>query len=164
MSSSSDNKLLQDEDAMILWNVRNHSLIDTAQQTIRFKLYFLFYFVENAWVSVAETKFHIICTFCLWHIIVLNFLAVAHSWSSQCQYSQSCEMLICFILNVLQTETALMYDAVHLFAEALHALDSSQRIDIKPLSCDNVDTWPHGYSLINYMRVVSIIIIDCHVL
>lgn len=57
-----------------------------------------------------------------------------------------------------------MYDAVHLFAEALHALDSSQRIDIKPLSCDNVDTWPHGYSLINYMRVVSIIIVDCHVL
>jgi len=73
-------------------------------------------------------------------------------------------MLICFILNVLQTETALMYDAVHLFTEALHALDSSQRIDIKPLSCDNVDTWPHGYSLINYMRVVSIIIIDCHLL
>lgn len=55
----------------------------------------------------------------------------------------------------LQTETALMYDAVHLFAKALHDLDSSQRIDIKPLSCDAVDTWPHGYSLINYMKIVS---------
>lgn len=54
-----------------------------------------------------------------------------------------------------QTETALMYDAVHLFAKALHDLDSSQRIDINPLSCDAVDTWPHGYSLINYMKIVS---------
>jgi hypothetical protein len=50
-----------------------------------------------------------------------------------------------------------MYDAVHLFAKALHDLDSSQRIDIKPLSCDAVDTWPHGYSLINYMKIVSIL-------
>lgn len=55
----------------------------------------------------------------------------------------------------MQTETALMYDAVHLFAKALHDLDTSQRIDIKPLSCDAVDTWPHGYSLINYMKIVS---------
>nr|CAD7453108.1 unnamed protein product [Timema tahoe] len=55
----------------------------------------------------------------------------------------------------LETETALMYDAVHLFAKALHDLDSSQRIDIKPLSCDAVDTWPHGYSLINYMKIVE---------
>lgn len=50
-----------------------------------------------------------------------------------------------------------MYDAVHLFAKALHDLDSSQRIDIKPLSCDAVDTWPHGYSLINYMKIVSML-------
>lgn len=49
-----------------------------------------------------------------------------------------------------------MYDAVHLFAKALHDLDSSQQIDIKSLSCDVVDFWPHGYSLINYMKVVSL--------
>uniref|UniRef100_A0A8D8RHZ1 Glutamate receptor 1 n=1 Tax=Cacopsylla melanoneura TaxID=428564 RepID=A0A8D8RHZ1_9HEMI len=55
----------------------------------------------------------------------------------------------------IKTETALMYDAVYLFAKALHDLDSSQRIDIKPLSCDAVDTWPHGYSLINYMKIVE---------
>ncbi|XP_059485780.1 glutamate receptor ionotropic, kainate 2 isoform X1 [Neocloeon triangulifer] len=55
----------------------------------------------------------------------------------------------------VKTETALMYDAVHLFAKALHDLDSSQRIDIKPLNCDAADTWPHGYSLINYMKVVE---------
>ncbi|KAJ8910748.1 hypothetical protein NQ315_017205, partial [Exocentrus adspersus] len=54
-----------------------------------------------------------------------------------------------------RAETALMYDAVHLFAKALHDLDTSQQIDIKPLSCDAVDFWPHGYSLINYMKVVE---------
>ncbi|CAB3386125.1 Hypothetical predicted protein [Cloeon dipterum] len=53
------------------------------------------------------------------------------------------------------TDVALMYDAVHLFARALHDLSSSQRINIKPLSCDKQDTWPHGYSLINYMRVME---------
>ncbi|EDS34961.1 glutamate receptor, ionotropic kainate 1, 2, 3 [Culex quinquefasciatus] len=53
----------------------------------------------------------------------------------------------------IQAETALMYDAVHLFAKALHDLDTSQQIDIHPLSCDAADTWPHGYSLINYMKI-----------
>ncbi|KAL3278738.1 hypothetical protein HHI36_016268 [Cryptolaemus montrouzieri] len=55
----------------------------------------------------------------------------------------------------IRSETALMYDAVHLFAKALHDLDTSQRIDIKSMSCDAVDTWPHGYSLINYMKIVE---------
>lgn len=58
--------------------------------------------------------------------------------------------------SVVKAETALMYDAVHLFAKALHDLDTSQQIDIQPLSCDGEDTWPHGYSLINYMKIVSI--------
>ena len=58
-------------------------------------------------------------------------------------------------VSVIKAETALMYDAVHLFAKALHDLDSSQQIDIHPLSCDNQDTWPHGYSLINYMKIVE---------
>ncbi|KAG8234007.1 hypothetical protein J437_LFUL013925, partial [Ladona fulva] len=49
------------------------------------------------------------------------------------------------IIDETNTETALMYDAVHLFAKALHDLDSSQRIDVKPLSCDAADTWPHGF-------------------
>lgn len=57
--------------------------------------------------------------------------------------------------SVVKAETALMYDAVHLFAKALHDLDTSQQIDIQPLSCDGEDTWPHGYSLINYMKIVS---------
>lgn len=56
-----------------------------------------------------------------------------------------------------------MYDAVHLFAKALHDLDTSQQIDIQPLSCDGQDTWPHGYSLINYMKIVSHIILSIYI-
>lgn len=58
-------------------------------------------------------------------------------------------------MTFIKTETALMYDAVHLFAKALHDLDTSQQIDVKPLSCESEDTWPHGYSLINYMKIVE---------
>lgn len=56
---------------------------------------------------------------------------------------------------IFQAETALMYDAVHLFARALHDLDVSSQIDITPLSCDGQDTWLHGYSLINSMKIVN---------
>ncbi|XP_011304729.1 glutamate receptor ionotropic, kainate 2 isoform X3 [Fopius arisanus] len=59
-------------------------------------------------------------------------------------------------ITTLKTEVALMYDAVHLFAKALHVLDESQQLDIKQLSCDSADTWSHGYSLINYMKIVEI--------
>ena len=55
-----------------------------------------------------------------------------------------------------QTETALIYDAVHLFAQALHDLDHSQEINTSPLSCDGSETWQHGNSLVNYMKLVSI--------
>ncbi|XP_063534432.1 glutamate receptor ionotropic, kainate 2 isoform X2 [Cydia strobilella] len=58
-------------------------------------------------------------------------------------------------MTFTKTETALMYDAVHLFAKALHDLDTSQQIDVRPLSCEAEDTWPHGYSLINYMKIVE---------
>ncbi|XP_043469345.1 glutamate receptor ionotropic, kainate 2 isoform X3 [Leptopilina heterotoma] len=58
-------------------------------------------------------------------------------------------------LTFIKTETALMYDAVYLFAKALHVLDASQQIDVKPLSCESTVTWDHGYSLINYMKIVE---------
>nr|QZH55026.1 ionotropic glutamate receptor 4 [Achelura yunnanensis] len=58
-------------------------------------------------------------------------------------------------MTFIKMETALMYDAVHLFAKALHDLDTSQQIDVRPLSCEAEDTWPHGYSLINYMKIVE---------
>ena len=58
-------------------------------------------------------------------------------------------------LILFQTETALIYDAVHLYAQALHDLDRSQEINTKPLSCDGSETWQHGNSLVNYMKLVS---------
>lgn len=48
-----------------------------------------------------------------------------------------------------------MYDAVHLFAKALNDLDARQQIDIQPLSCDGEDTWPHGHSVVNYMKTIE---------
>ena len=64
-----------------------------------------------------------------------------------------------------------MYDAVILFAEALSELDRSQDVQVNPhrwrlhlnvetlqteaLSCDGEETWVHGNSLINYMKMVE---------
>ncbi|XP_036325002.1 glutamate receptor ionotropic, kainate 2-like [Rhagoletis pomonella] len=47
-------------------------------------------------------------------------------------------------LSTVRAETALMYDAVHLFSKALHDLDTSQQIDIHPISCDGQNTWLWG--------------------
>ena len=38
---------------------------------------------------------------------------------------------------------------------ALHDLDHSQLIDTKPLSCEGTETWQHGNSLVNYMKLVE---------
>ncbi|XP_042864658.1 glutamate receptor ionotropic, kainate 2-like isoform X3 [Penaeus japonicus] len=59
-------------------------------------------------------------------------------------------------LSIPQTEVALMYDAVQLFAKALDDLDRSRHIDITPLECDGDATWVHGNSLINYMKWVQV--------
>ena len=74
------------------------------------------------------------------------------------------DSLNCFF----QTETALVYDAVHLFARALTDADMSQDIAPARLSCNSAaggggglggggegGTWQHGSSLLNYMKLVS---------
>ncbi len=38
---------------------------------------------------------------------------------------------------------------------ALHDLDHSQLIDTRPLSCEGTETWQHGNSLVNYMKLVE---------
>ncbi|KAK4297158.1 hypothetical protein Pmani_030406 [Petrolisthes manimaculis] len=58
--------------------------------------------------------------------------------------------------TTLQTEVALMYDAVQLFAKALDDLDRPRHIDVTPLECDGDFTWVHGNSLINYMKWVQV--------
>lgn len=57
--------------------------------------------------------------------------------------------------DVLKTETALIFDGVKLLSLALQELDSSQSIDVTAISCENGSPWPHGSSLINYMRPIS---------
>ena len=55
----------------------------------------------------------------------------------------------------LDTTTALIYDAVHLFALALHELNMIQDINIGPLDCTGETSWAHGSSLINYMKLTE---------
>ena len=45
---------------------------------------------------------------------------------------------------------------MQVFAAALRSLDSSQEISLQPLSCSGDQTWQHGNSLINYMKLVEI--------
>ena len=47
-----------------------------------------------------------------------------------------------------------MYDSALLFATALSELDRSQDVETTVLSCDSEQTWQHGNSLINYMKLV----------
>ena len=58
---------------------------------------------------------------------------------------------------MFQTETALMYDAVHLFALAMGQLSVAGDIDTQSLSCNKKDTWDHGLSILNYMKIVRTI-------
>ncbi|XP_054153119.1 glutamate receptor ionotropic, kainate 2-like [Oppia nitens] len=54
-----------------------------------------------------------------------------------------------FIMN--STESALIYDGIKLVAKALdHFEDIMLKID--PISCSNGQPWPHGTTLLNYMR------------
>lgn len=57
----------------------------------------------------------------------------------------------------LNTDVALIYDAVKLFSTALHDLDgTSRKIDIRKISCQAEQPWSHGNSIVNYMRMINI--------
>lgn len=53
---------------------------------------------------------------------------------------------------IVPTETALMYDAVQLFALGLKELAQAQDVVTEPLSCNKKQTWLYGNSLLNYMK------------
>ena len=59
--------------------------------------------------------------------------------------------IFCFLF---QTETALIYDAVTLFARALTDLDRSQDVQPVNIDCTGRETWVHGNSLVNFMKMV----------
>ena len=48
-----------------------------------------------------------------------------------------------------------MYDAVQVFAKALTDLDRSQDVQPVSIDCTGRETWQHGNSLVNYMKMVS---------
>uniref|UniRef100_A0A8D0NXD1 Glutamate receptor n=1 Tax=Sus scrofa TaxID=9823 RepID=A0A8D0NXD1_PIG len=50
---------------------------------------------------------------------------------------------------------ALMFDAVHVVVSAVRELNRSQEIGVKPLACTSANIWPHGTSLMNYLRMVE---------
>lgn len=55
----------------------------------------------------------------------------------------------------LRVEHALMYDAVQLFARAFKRLKDTIKGDVKKLPCNGSVSWEHGFSLNNFIRVVS---------
>ena len=59
-----------------------------------------------------------------------------------------------FFSASFQTETALVYDAVQMFAKALTDLDRSQEVETTSIDCGGRETWQHGNSLVNYMKMV----------
>lgn len=56
----------------------------------------------------------------------------------------------------LQTEPALMYDSVALFAAGLQSLDRSHKLKPVNLSCEQETPWEDGTSLYNYLNSVNI--------
>lgn len=60
-------------------------------------------------------------------------------------------------VDKLTVSSILMYDAVHVFANALKGLYMTSKIVAEPLQCMNSPfiPWSNGFKLINFMRVVS---------
>jgi len=54
------------------------------------------------------------------------------------------------------TQTALTYDAIHLFAKALEEVSKAQDVTTTSLSCARSRSWTYGSSLLNYMKMTQI--------
>lgn len=55
----------------------------------------------------------------------------------------------------MQTDAALMYDAVYVFAHALEQVEPSySRMRLVNLSCDGEQAWAFGSSLYSYINLV----------
>lgn len=55
--------------------------------------------------------------------------------------------------DTVKTESALIFDAVNLYAKALHGIN--QELNIKPLSCYVPVKWEYGYSLVELMKKIN---------
>ena len=73
-------------------------------------------------------------------------------------YNQMNQQMSQFSNGNLDTDSALIYDAVTLFAIALHELNRIQDISITGADCDGKKTWMHGNSLVNYMKLTEFLV------
>ncbi|XP_076391777.1 glutamate receptor ionotropic, kainate 2 isoform X2 [Megachile rotundata] len=55
----------------------------------------------------------------------------------------------------LRVESALMYDAVQLFARGFKQLKDAVKGDVKQLTCNDTSNWEHGSSLSNFIRLTE---------
>lgn len=76
-------------------------------------------------------------------------VSIRTEWLIQSQRGASSPLME---YSEIETETALAYDAYFLFARALHEYSQAQDVQTIPLSCDKIQTWRHGNSLLNYMK------------
>ncbi|XP_055858224.1 glutamate receptor ionotropic, kainate 2 isoform X1 [Episyrphus balteatus] len=57
--------------------------------------------------------------------------------------------------RIIETEPALIYDSVYIFALGLQTLDLSHTLNLSNLSCSEANPWDGGLSLINYINSVE---------
>lgn len=56
----------------------------------------------------------------------------------------------------IPTETALMYDAVYLFARGLHGVQNAKNMNFRQnIMCNSSTSWEDGISLLNYMKTMD---------
>lgn len=62
----------------------------------------------------------------------------------------------------LTVNSVLIYDAIHVFVQALKGLGMTKKIVTESLQCMNspFTPWSNGFKLINFMRIVSTVSIN----
>lgn len=60
----------------------------------------------------------------------------------------------------LQLSSALLFDAVYAVVAAVQELNRSQNVGATQLSCKSSKIWEHGTSLMNYLRMVRLLLLD----
>lgn len=61
-----------------------------------------------------------------------------------------------YSLITLQTRTALLYDAVQMFSEAMYASSQRQgKVTPRRLDCDRENRWEAGAKIVKLMKMVS---------
>ena len=58
-------------------------------------------------------------------------------------------------MNIFQTESALVHDAVRIFARAIRDLDPLEKIEKSRMNCKHPNIWAQGARIVNYMKIVS---------